>query len=453
MLALQFDVYAMGSSNVARIASRAPQMRRLFLDFESLGFIVATLSEWQAATWVKSRVSGGTKTAGSVAVASLSFLERCTGNASHHGSALVKAQARQGIGPLAAGEPPAPAVPLEWLHIEALEHAIGTARTPQQRAYAGFFTFLIQTAARCMDGQRSRGLRLTVDALAGESMMKGKACWTQWMALRRGFFTDDWATPWLLGLMEEGLPGPDFVLRAANVGLDTWLDRPARYADFSRALHVLLMVYAQAVPETVVTYTPHGCRHVQVTAAQQLAQQKLMTENAVESLGHWERGSKMPKRYDAASGVTELSARKVVSDALRGGWRPAADGQLPASATLPIGLPASSSGSLAMPTPVCTRAPPSPDALAFLADIDHEAENEELEARLRAKTAAAAGVAETSHGVLHTARKRLHLWKPPAQTSVCGWWTCGTISAPCRFAVFDPERRTGVKRCRNCFVG
>ena len=112
-----------------------------------------------------------------------------------------------------------------------------------------------------------------------------------------------------------------------------------------------------------------------------------------------------------------------------------------------------SSGSLAMPTPVCSRAPPSPDALAFLADIDHEAEDEELEARPRAKTAAAAGVAETSHVVLHTARKRLHLWKPPAQTSVCGWWTCGTISAPCRFAVFDPERRTGVKRCRNCFVG
>ena len=81
-----------------------------------------------------------------------------------------------------------------------------------------------------------------------------------------GMFVDDWAGIWVDGLHADGLPGPDYLVKAPNSTLDGWLNRPATYHDFSRSLHLLLMVYAGETPETVVNFTPHGCRHVQVTA-------------------------------------------------------------------------------------------------------------------------------------------------------------------------------------------
>ena len=90
------------------------------------------------------------------------------------------------------------------------------------------------------------------------------------------------------------MPGEDFILLASSVSMDKWLRRPAAYADFNRSLHLLLMVYGGESPETVVEYTPHGCRQVHVTAATQLAAQGLMSDAALEVLGHREKGSKMP---------------------------------------------------------------------------------------------------------------------------------------------------------------
>ena len=443
MVALQFDVYKMGSANVSRIAARAPAMTRLFLDFKALKFDVKTLTEWQAAAWVRYRVASGAKTAGANALSSLNLLGRCTGEPTHADSALVIAQAKPKRGATAPCEPPVSAIALRWTHIQAIEGAVRTARTSQQRAYAGFFAFLIHTSARCMDGQRSRGVHLTDDALVGESMMKGKTCWTKWAALRDGYFESDWAADWLSGLHECGLPGPDFMLRATNVGMDEWLDRPARHADFGRALHVLLMAYANELPEDVVAFTPHGCRHVQVTAAQQLAQQHLLTENAVESLGHWERGSRMPRKYDAASCVTELSARKTIADAISSGWRPAADGELPALAQSSTSTPptASAKAGAAIATAfaaAATAADPIDQEEASVETTDMQQSTVEVNLRL-------------PRVVYHIQRRRVHLWRPPSQASVCGWWSCGSPDAPTAFAVFDPETTESIVRCRKCF--
>ena len=38
------------------------------------------------------------------------------------------------------------------------------------------------------------------------------------------------------------------------------------FADFDRALKLLLMVHAGETPETVVEFTPHSCKNAQVTA-------------------------------------------------------------------------------------------------------------------------------------------------------------------------------------------
>ena len=205
--------------------------------------------------------------------------------------------------------------------------------TVQQRSLAGFFVFLSHASHRCSNGQRSRRLALTLDALLGESLIKGKPCWTKWAASRLGLATDDWAGPWMQELSENGMPGFGFLILAPNSALNGWLRRPARYADFSRAFHLLLMIYGGESPNTVIDYTPHGCRHVQVTAATQLASQGLMSDAAIEVLGHWEKGSKMPRLYDSSARVTELATRKTVLDAFRSGWRPASDGNLPAPAT------------------------------------------------------------------------------------------------------------------------
>ena len=52
--------------------------------------------------------------------------------------------------------------------------------------------------------------------------------------------------------MEElaacGMPGPDYIVKAPNVTLDAWLERPAQYHDFPRALHLLLMIYGGRTP-------------------------------------------------------------------------------------------------------------------------------------------------------------------------------------------------------------
>ena len=80
------------------------------------------------------------------------------------------------------------------------------------------------------------------------------------------------------------------------------------------------MVYAGEKPEDVIDVTPHGCRHVQVTAATQLAARGVITETAIESLCQWEKGAKMLGLYDSSFCVTELSTRKNTSDALRSGW-------------------------------------------------------------------------------------------------------------------------------------
>ena len=135
-----------------------------------------------------------------------------------------------------------------------------------------------------------------------------------------------------------GLPGPDYIVRAPNATLDGRLNRPAQHQVFSRALHLHLMVHGGETPDSAIEYTPHGCRHVQVTAGTQMASQGLLADASLECLGHWETGSKMPRRYDAATCVAELQTRMTISDVLRTGWRPAADGSPPMPATRNVDL-------------------------------------------------------------------------------------------------------------------
>ena len=108
-----------------------------------------------------------------------------------------------------------------------------------------------------------------------------------------------------------------------------WEHRIAEYNDLLKALHIILMEYFGMSAEQAVPYTLHGFRHTMVVAGAQLRQQKMVSTEGMESLGHWERGSAMPNRYDTAAGVTELGTRLTITNAIRAGWRPAAEGEAP----------------------------------------------------------------------------------------------------------------------------
>ena len=101
---MQLRVYACGSSNVARISARANLLTNMFLDFLNLRIDVARLTQWDAALWVRSRVNGGTKTAGSSARTALVLAARCTGEKFFEDSPLVKAQAFRKHGERAASK-------------------------------------------------------------------------------------------------------------------------------------------------------------------------------------------------------------------------------------------------------------------------------------------------------------------------------------------------------------
>ena len=56
-------------------------------------------------------------------------------------------------------------------------------------------------------------------------------------------------------LKKCGLPKIDYLVWAPNATMDGWLKRPAQYQDFSRAYHLLLMVYGGESPQSVIEYT------------------------------------------------------------------------------------------------------------------------------------------------------------------------------------------------------
>ena len=128
-----------------------------------------------------------------------------------------------------------------------------------------------------------------------------------------------------------------------------------------------------------------------------MASQGLLTESSLESLGHWEKGSKMPRHYDSAACVTELHTRKTVSDVLRSGWRPATDGNLPGPAT-PAGERIACPGTPAQSVPI-------PVAKILQAELDD---------RAMTATPTAALV------VVDTRRNKAHKVTPPSIVSSCG---------------------------------
>ena len=113
-LDMHLDVYASGSSNVDRIVGRAILLRNMYQDLANLRIDVTQLTDWDAALWTRSRVKGGTKTAGALARTTLQLAGRFTGNVFFWNSSLVRAQAFPKNAARETSEAPKSAIPPTW---------------------------------------------------------------------------------------------------------------------------------------------------------------------------------------------------------------------------------------------------------------------------------------------------------------------------------------------------
>ena len=122
-----------------------------------------------------------------------------------------------------------------------------------------------------------------------------------------------------------------------------------------------------------------------------------------------------------------LETRKTISDALRAGWRPAADGCLPAPAT-----PAMQH--IAFPgTPLRAMVPGTPVTEVM-----------KTHAEATSSTQPSLPII-----VVNTKRNMAHRVKPGSRLSLCAWWTCGPIDQPAANAKFG--QIGNAKKCTKCF--
>ena len=402
MMDMQQQSYRMGSRSARVVAQRARDAESFFLDIEAFRWQVPSMSPFQVATWVRSRCVAGKKTAASRAAGTLRVIQWATDWGLHLESPLVQSQVKPSACASDMMQKPKTAVTPSVDVVMNLESLVTSALTPQLRCLAFFclFFFLFLCLAfgssRSGDTQASMCLSLTKDAITGRAFMKNKKVWTTWFCSREGL-CGDWAEPWLAELAKEGLPGPDFLLWAPNTSYDGWLQRPAEYHDLRRGLHFLLHnCLAMSVQDSVV-YNPHSFCNFLIESGQQLRALKVCSTDDMERLGRWAKGSSMPDTYDNASGVSELMARHTVLNALRSGWRPVPEGNLPNR----VSQCASLSGKVA-PTQVA-----------------------------------------------HIGTRMIHIKDASSNKTVCRMWTCGSPDCPAKRAQFA-DLPSHWARCTPC---
>jgi hypothetical protein len=131
----------------------------------------------------------------------------------------------------------------------------------------------------------------------------------RWAFPTEAFGDISWVAPWAAALSASGLPGKDFLVMGVNATLTEWSSAAAQYADLAKAYTLLLCLpeIGLTVQEAKV-YTVHGLKHWGITAATQLD----FPEPVIEQLGHWVKGSKMPRKYNQAKAVRECGARAAI---------------------------------------------------------------------------------------------------------------------------------------------
>ena len=99
---------------------------------------------------------------------------------------------------------------------------------------------------------------------------------------------------------------------------------PPAYCDMEMMYHYILMNEMKLSATQAAEYSIHGLKHFLITAATQLEVER----TAIEKLGHWHHGSKMPDKYNQSKCVQELVCRTKIQKQFAAGWRPVGGSEL-----------------------------------------------------------------------------------------------------------------------------
>ena len=169
-------------------------------------------------------------------------------------------------------ETPIPAETATLDMIKAMEQLVFDAPTAVLRCFAGAMCAMGHGCLPASDLVHSHDVQLSADAIVAICWkMKGKRSNVPWAALRVGFSGRDWGAHWMGELAQQGLPGEDYILLAADFKGMAWLPRIANYYDMANAMRMLLLIPPLAFSgEQALSFTPHSWRHLYPTAAAQL---------------------------------------------------------------------------------------------------------------------------------------------------------------------------------------
>ena len=187
-----------------------------------------------------------------------------------------------------------------------------------------------------------------------------------------------------------------------------------------------LLIMGGMDPEVALTFTLHSWRHLFPTTARQL---RLSDTEQVE-IGRWSVGPAMPRRYDSAACVTELTAKSAICSAFNKGW------------SLVEG------GCIALPPPVSVPFPPTPPPPL----VPPSSMNQPNWGMVGPKHIEILDLWRQASNINDG---ETHIWKGGEKT-VCRSWQCGAPDNPRPFAkfmgvgVFVPDCIV-TPQCRICF--
>ena len=324
-----------------------------------------------------------------------------------------------------------------------------SARGVVTRIYAGALVAMTLGVLRWSDLQRNFSLKLGADALMGMAQMKARSTLQSWVAPRLGLNGRDWALPWITLLTEQGMPGKDFLLFRPKGDLSGFSAKPAEHADMTNMLRVIVMKAPFSMTaDEAVEWTPHGPRHFIPSVARNLG----MSDEIVNCLGHWVKGSTMPERYDVMANTVEMvNKAKIMACFQTGLWSQTKEGENPIP--MPSDEDLKKAGWLPPVAPQSEKmkeAAVKLNSIAFNAVVRNPTVNAEgelvvtplinMEKPIHAEIEEPKRVFNKRYGTVH-------VWIR-GERALCGWHS-GSAKAPKEFSVFLDSLTEVAPECRN----
>jgi hypothetical protein len=156
----------------------------------------------------------------------------------------------------------------------------------------------------------------------------------------------------------------------------------------------------------------------------------------------------MPRRYDSAACVTELSAKASIRAAIAGGWavvEPGCVAQPATPAVVPFGPPCPSTPGVWAKSKACRSA-----AVVAVAPVAQPTKKCKI-----SLAASSVSVLDAGRQVVHMTTGRTHLWRS-GNSTICALWRCGSpddSAGPAMFAKIGETISDTVftPLCRSCY--